>query len=88
MLLAELRVGRDRFGVRRLSVEDAAPLQQLYEAAQDYALLIDGVPPLPTAARDEFSAVPPGVLSDKFMFGAVDDKDHYRCAPRDGSRLP
>ena len=56
--------------VKPLTLDNSATLQDLYERCADYALLVDGAPPSPTAARDEFSAVPEGKgLDDKFMFG-------------------
>lgn len=44
--------------VKWLLPEDAEVLQQLYEQCTEFALLTDGQPPLPTAAREEFDAVP------------------------------
>jgi ribosomal protein S18 acetylase RimI-like enzyme len=58
------------YSVHRLQPEDAELLQGLFEKCQDYTLLVEGQAVSPTAALDEFQAVPPGKpLSDKFIFG-------------------
>lgn len=53
--------------------KDEGILQQLYEQCTDYSCLIDGHPPSPSAASEEFLAVPEGkTLQDKFMIGLFD----------------
>jgi hypothetical protein len=42
------------YSAKRLVLEDAEVVQQLYEQCTEFALLTDGQPPLPTAAREEF----------------------------------
>lgn len=64
------------YSVKLLVLEDAAVLQPLYEECTDFALLTDGQPPLPTAAREEFDAVPEGkTLQDKYIFGLFDPQE-------------
>ena len=59
--------------VRQLEPNDEKILQKLYEQCADYAYLVDGQEPSPSAAREEFLAVPEGkTLQDKFMFGLFD----------------
>jgi GNAT superfamily N-acetyltransferase len=66
-------IQRPGYTVKRLTPADAPVLQTLYEQCCDYALLSDGEPPPPTAALDEFSALPPSkTTADKYMFGLVD----------------
>lgn len=61
------------YSARRLEPNDEEVLQQLYEQCTDFAYLTDGHPPSPSAAREEFLAVPEGKsLQDKFMFGFFD----------------
>lgn len=56
--------------VKSLKPSDADDLQQLYEKCADFSYLVDGQPPSPTAAHEEFFAVPDGKrLDDKFMLG-------------------
>lgn len=63
-------LGVPGYSVESLELRDAERLQKLYEKCADYAYLVDGQPPSPTAAREEFFAVPEGKsLCDKFMFG-------------------
>ena len=58
------------FTTRTLTKADAGPLQRLYERCDDYAWLMEGVPPPPNAALEEFDAVPEGrTIRDKFMVG-------------------
>ena len=65
-----MNINLERYLVKTLTLDDSDTLQNLYERCSDYSQLIDGEPPAPTAARDEFSAVPQGKsLDDKFMFG-------------------
>lgn len=53
--------------------KDEGILQQLYEQCIDYSYLIDGHPPSPSAASEEFLAVPEGkTLHDKLMIGFFD----------------
>ncbi|MBD2770606.1 GNAT family N-acetyltransferase [Iningainema tapete] len=61
------------YRVKNLEPEDAEVLQQLYEQCTEFAYLTEGQPPSPTAARDEFVAVPEGkTTQDKYMFGLFD----------------
>ena len=63
------------YSIESLELEDAERLQKLYEKCADYNYLVEGKPPSPTAATDEFFAVPEGKsLHDKFMFGVVDSQ--------------
>jgi RimJ/RimL family protein N-acetyltransferase len=64
------------YSVKRLVPKDAEVLQQLYEQCTEFALLTDGQPPLPAAAREEFDAVPKGkTTQDKYIFGLFDPDD-------------
>ncbi|NMG09834.1 GNAT family N-acetyltransferase [Brasilonema sp. UFV-L1] len=61
------------YSARRLEPNDEEVLQQLYEQCTDFANLTEGHPPSPSAAHEEFLAVPEGkTLQDKFMFGFFD----------------
>jgi RimJ/RimL family protein N-acetyltransferase len=79
------------YSVESLELKDAEQLQKLYEKCADYAYLVDGQAPSPTAAREEFFAVPEGKsLCDKFMFGLFDSRheligliESIRCYPDD-----
>lgn len=65
----------ENFGylAKQLQPKDAAVLQQLYEQCTDFALLSDGLPPAPTAALEEFEALPDGkTIQDKYIFGLFD----------------
>lgn len=67
---------RADYSARRLEPNEAEVLQRLYEQCADYADLVDGHPPSPFAAREEFLAVPEGkTLQDKFMFGLFDARN-------------
>lgn len=58
------------YSVKRLTLIDAEILQRLYEQCVEFSLLTDGVAPSPSAARDEFEAVPEGkTTEDKYIFG-------------------
>ena len=64
------------YSAKRLVPEDAEVLQQLYEQCTKFALFTDGQSPLPTAAREEFDAVPEGkTTQDKYIFGLFDPDD-------------
>lgn len=64
------------YTIKRLSHKQSDLLQVLYEDCTDFAQLSDGQPPLPTAALEEFEALPPGKnLDDKFIFGLFDPSD-------------
>lgn len=55
---------------KRLTPKDADILQQLYEQCAAFILLTDGLPPSPTAAREEFDDLPPGkTTEDIYIFG-------------------
>ena len=59
--------------LRSVGVDAAAWLQPLFEACSDYFLLSEGQPASPSAARDEFFALPPGVpAASKFVLAAAD----------------
>lgn len=61
------------YSAKYLEPEDAEVLQQLYEQCMEFAYLTDGQPASPTAARDEFLAVPEGkTTQDKYIFGLFD----------------
>ena len=61
------------YSVHRLELADAPALQQLLEKSADYALLVEGEYPSPTAAQEVFTAGPPDKsLDDKFVFGFID----------------
>ena len=63
-------LGVPGYSVENLELKDAERLQKLYEKCTDFAYLVEGQPPSPTAAQEEFFAVPEGKsLCDKFMFG-------------------
>ncbi len=48
-------------------------MQTLYDRCTDFALLTDGQPPSPTAALEEFDALPPGkTQDDKYILGLFD----------------
>ena len=62
--------------VKKLEIDDADILQQLYEKCADYNYLMEGQPPSPTAALDEFTAIPAGrSLNDKYMLGIFNPQD-------------
>lgn len=64
---------RSGYSVKHLIPENAAVLQKLYEQCIEFALLTDGLAPSPTAAREEFDAVPEGkTTQDKYIFGLFD----------------
>ena len=57
-----------------LTIDQHELVQRLFERCSDYAVLHDGEPFGPTAAIDEFTALPPGRdLADKFVHGVVGD---------------
>jgi GNAT superfamily N-acetyltransferase len=64
------------YSAKRLELGDAEVLQPLYEQCTEFALLTDGKPASPTAARDEFDAVPEGkTTQDKYIFGLFDSRN-------------
>ena len=64
------------YSVKTLEISDADILQQLYEKCADYSHIIEGRPPSPTAAIEEFTAVPEGrSLHDKYMLGIFNSQD-------------
>ena len=68
-----LIINRPGYSAKLLKLEDASVLQNLYEECIDFALLTDGQPPSPTAALDEFDALPEGkTKQDKYIFGLFD----------------
>ena len=61
------------YGVKQLFPDDADVLQALYQQCADFALLTNGVPFSPTAAREEFEDVPEGKTpEDVHVFGLFD----------------
>lgn len=67
---ASFTLNRPGYSAKLLNLGDAAVLQSLYERCTEFALLTDGQPPSPTAAREEFHAVPDGkTTQDKCIFG-------------------
>jgi ribosomal protein S18 acetylase RimI-like enzyme len=74
--LASFALNHPRYSAKLLKPEDAVVLQSLYEQCTEFALLTDGQPPSPTAARDEFDAVPDGkTTQDKYIFGLFDPQN-------------
>lgn len=70
------RFGEPDYFVKELEIDDANILQQLYMKCADYNYLMEGQPPSPTAALDEFTAIPEGrSLHDKYMLGIFDSRD-------------
>ncbi len=64
------RLDSDRQSVRTLSSNDLPELQELFEACGDFAMLVEGQPPGPTAAREEFDGLPEGhARVDNLLFG-------------------
>jgi ribosomal protein S18 acetylase RimI-like enzyme len=60
----------DGYSIRRLRVEDAAELQDLYERCTDYHEMHEGFATRPTAGADELALLPPGKqMADKFSIG-------------------
>ncbi|MBD2124246.1 GNAT family N-acetyltransferase [Trichocoleus sp. FACHB-262] len=58
------------YSVKRLTLDNAEILQKLYEQCLEFALLTDGIAPSPSAARDEFTALPEGkTIEDKYILG-------------------
>lgn len=69
---APFGVSHPDYTVSRLTVQDADALQRLFETCGDFFELTNGMPPIPTAARDEFSDVPDGKSpQDIHAFGLV-----------------
>ncbi len=67
---ASFTLNRPGYSAKLLNLEDAPVLQNLYKQCTEFALLTDGQPPSPTAARQEFDAVPDGkTTQDKYIFG-------------------
>jgi GNAT superfamily N-acetyltransferase len=63
------------YRVEGFVLEDAPRLQPLYIACTDYVMLEQGVPPTPTAAEEEFYALPPNrTAADKFIFGLLNEE--------------
>ena len=74
--LTEFSPDHSGYSVKRLTLEDSEVLQKLYEQCTEFALLTDGLAPSPTAAREEFDAVPEGkTTQDKYIFGLFDPND-------------
>jgi hypothetical protein len=59
---------------RELAAADMAALQQFFEDNPEYFLAVEGRPPLPCAAQEEFDDVPPPGMtySRKWMLGFFD----------------
>jgi GNAT superfamily N-acetyltransferase len=59
-----------------LTIDQHELVQRLFERCSDYAVLHDGEPFGPTAAIDEFTALPPGRdIADKFVYGVAGDSE-------------
>jgi GNAT superfamily N-acetyltransferase len=64
------------YSTHRLMQEDVPTLQKLYEACQDYMLMVDDHPAGKNAAEEDFRNVPAGKSADdKFIFGIVNPKN-------------
>lgn len=62
--------GGEQFFISKLVSSQAETLQAMMETCQDFALLSDGLPVQPDAAREIFTEVPPGrSTSDKIVLG-------------------
>ncbi len=73
---ASFTLNRPSYSAKLLKPDDAAVLQSLYEQCTEFALLTDGQPPSPTAAREEFDALPDGKkIQDKYIFGLFDPQN-------------
>ena len=73
---ASFALNRPGYLAKLLKPEDAVMLQSLYEQCLEFALLTDGQPPSPTAARDAFDVVPAGkTTQDKYIFGLFDPQN-------------
>ncbi|MGK7926579.1 MAG: N-acetyltransferase family protein [Spirulina sp.] len=71
--LTDFSLESSGYSVKRLAPEDAGILQPLYEQCLEFILLTDGIPPSPTAAREEFKDVPEGkTLEDNHILGLFD----------------
>ncbi len=63
------------FSITRLSQQDIEALQGLYEACNDFNLLVDGLPCERDAAEKTFQDLPPGnSIDDKFLWGLFRQK--------------
>jgi RimJ/RimL family protein N-acetyltransferase len=70
-------LNRPGYLAKLLEKENAEMLQSLYEQCTEFALLIDGQPPSPTSAREEFDSVPDGkTTQDKYIFGLFDPQNN------------
>ena len=73
---ASFTLNRSGYSAKLLKPEDAVVLPSLYEQYTEFALLTDGQPPSPTAARDKFDAVPDGkMIQDKYILGLCDPRN-------------
>jgi GNAT superfamily N-acetyltransferase len=73
---ASFTLNHPGYSVQLLNPPDAGILQTLYERCTEFALLTDGHPPAPSAARDAFEAVPDGkTTKDKYILGLFDPQN-------------
>ena len=64
------------YSAKLLTPEDASQLQNLYEQCSEFAVLTNGKPFAPTAAREEFDDLPDGkTTQDIYVFGLFDSRD-------------
>jgi ribosomal protein S18 acetylase RimI-like enzyme len=68
-------IGLQNYSVHRMSLEDIAAIQEVYDKCLDYMLLVDGHAADPNAVEEDFRSVPPGKSNeDKFVFGITDSQ--------------
>ncbi len=66
-------IGLQNYSVHRMSLEDIAAIQEVYDKCLDYMLLVDGHAADLNAVEEDFQSVPPGKSNeDKFVFGIAD----------------
>ncbi len=72
---SEFDIGLQNYSVHRMSLEDIAAIQEVYDKCLDYMLLVDGHAADPNAVEEDFQSVPPGKSNeDKFVFGITDSR--------------
>jgi len=65
-------IGLQNYSVYRMSLEDIAVIQEIFDRCLDYMLLVDGRAADPDALEEDFRAVPSGKSNeDKFVFGII-----------------
>lgn len=71
-----LEIDLQEHAIRWLDLQDIEDLQRLYEACNDFNLLVEGLPADKDAAERTFQDLPPGkTMDDKFLWG-VFHKEH------------